>query len=133
MTPDQEKLREEFAALEHARWSRWHKYAAANWTPERVARWNSLAETPYEELTEELKQKDRDEIEPYYQYFDKILFKVEAQSYERGLEAGAKVADNAIECIEHTAARITYASKSPIEIAKAIRALKTQPADGEAS
>lgn len=56
---------EKFAANEHDRWSRWHKYARANWIPERIARWDCLANTPYSDLSEDLKQKDRDEVRPY--------------------------------------------------------------------
>jgi hypothetical protein len=58
-----DELTEKLADLEHQRWSRWHLHAVKNWTPERVKRWTKLAKTSYVELTEELKEKDRLEVQ----------------------------------------------------------------------
>lgn len=52
-------LREELAALEHEQWVRWTRHLLANGTPENIARWQRLCETPYEQLTEADKDKDR--------------------------------------------------------------------------
>jgi len=63
---------EKFAQLEHDRWSRWHKWCRDNWIFHNIERWNKLADTPYSELSEELKQKDRDKVQPYIEYMQKI-------------------------------------------------------------
>lgn len=68
----QDALLEQLAALEHDRWSRWHRHvrACGTWLPtdhlllqgRMVDRWDLLAETPYAQLSEELKEKDRVEV-----------------------------------------------------------------------
>lgn len=54
---------ERLAAVEHERWSGWilHQLKVGI-TPERMNRWVKLANTPYSELTEELKEMDRAEV-----------------------------------------------------------------------
>ncbi len=52
-------LREELAALEHEQWVRWTRHFLDNATPENVARWRRQCETPYDQLTEAEKDKDR--------------------------------------------------------------------------
>lgn len=53
---------EAMAAAEHERWAGWYRHQRDNSTPERVARWDRLADTPYADLDEELKEKDRSEV-----------------------------------------------------------------------
>lgn len=53
---------EMMAAAEHARWSRWYLWQRDHSTPENVARWDRLAITPYADLSEDLKEKDRYEV-----------------------------------------------------------------------
>ena len=53
---------EALASIEHDRWARWHIYAKNNWTPENIIRWDRQAETKYQDLTEEEKEKDRQEV-----------------------------------------------------------------------
>jgi hypothetical protein len=66
MTPENDPVLEELAAIEHERWSRWHNYAVKNWTPENVERWNRLADMRYDELPEHSKESDRAEVRRYY-------------------------------------------------------------------
>lgn len=56
---------EALASIEHDRWSRWHIYAKNNWTPENIVRWNRQSVTKYQDLTEEEKEKDRQEVRNY--------------------------------------------------------------------
>lgn len=53
-----EKL-EKLAALEHEQWARWTEHLLNNMTPENIERWKRLCDTPYEQLSEEDKEKDR--------------------------------------------------------------------------
>jgi|GEM_PF-1831995 len=75
--PVTDNLMEELAALEHERWSRWHKHAVANWTSENIARWNRQAETPYEQLSEREKESDRKEVAPYWKLLAEQKAKIE--------------------------------------------------------
>jgi len=60
-----EELMEELAAIEHERWSKWHKWVRANWTGENIARWDRQSETPYSALSESEKESDRREVRSY--------------------------------------------------------------------
>ncbi len=53
-------LREELAALEHEQWAHWTAYMLDNMTDVNIARWRQQIECPYEALTEEEKDKDRE-------------------------------------------------------------------------
>jgi len=53
-------LREELAALEHEQWVRWARHFLAHATPENLARWQRQCETPYDQLTEAEKDRDRE-------------------------------------------------------------------------
>lgn len=59
-------LIEKLAAIEHARWSRWHVHCKKNWTPENVSRWDRQARTSYEDLSETEKESDRREVREYF-------------------------------------------------------------------
>ena len=59
-TPALDAMIERLAALKHEQWAHWTKHMLANLTPENIARWERLAATPYAELTEAEKDKDRE-------------------------------------------------------------------------
>jgi len=74
--PSVEERVEEFASLEHDRWSKWQKYMHSKIEPtehdslmqigsEYIERWERQINTPYNELTETEKQSDRDQVYPY--------------------------------------------------------------------
>lgn len=54
------------AAIEHERWSAWHKHASSHWTNQNLERWRRQSETPYSELSESEKESDRHEVRKYY-------------------------------------------------------------------
>lgn len=54
-----EKLIEKIAALEHEQWAHWVSHMLGNMTHANVEHWKELLKTPYDELTEEQKEKDR--------------------------------------------------------------------------
>jgi hypothetical protein len=58
MTPD--PLIEKLAELEHEQWAHWTRHLLDNLTPEHIARWRRQAATPYAELSEAEKEKDRE-------------------------------------------------------------------------
>lgn len=53
------ELLERLAALEHEQWAHWTGHLLDNLTPEHIARWRRQIATPYAELTEAEKEKDR--------------------------------------------------------------------------
>ena len=69
---DESKLIELLAEAEHKGWSRWMKYVFSQCTrnldgsatipPELVAGWTRQLSTPYDKLTEEEREADRDEV-----------------------------------------------------------------------
>jgi len=72
---DLNALRERLAAIEHERWSHWQRYLHSKGTahadgsltipPELVGKWARLMDTPYERLSEEEKQSDREQVDRY--------------------------------------------------------------------
>jgi hypothetical protein len=70
-----EGLIEDLAAIEHERWSHWQRYVHAQCRPgddgsltipaELVARWTKQMTTPYSELSETEKQRDREQVDRY--------------------------------------------------------------------
>lgn len=58
--PNQDERLEALAALEHEQWAQWTKHMLANLTPENVVRWQRQCDTPYDQLTESEKEKDRE-------------------------------------------------------------------------
>ena len=52
-------LIEVLAAIEHEQWSLWAQHMLANATPANRRRWRRQLATPYAELTEAEKEKDR--------------------------------------------------------------------------
>lgn len=83
-TPRIEEMVEEFASIEHERWSKWQKYLHSQCfkNPEftgaliipadLVARWERQIATPYAELSEKEKQSDREQVYPYIKALTKI-------------------------------------------------------------
>jgi hypothetical protein len=59
---DKETLLEQLAALEHEQWMKWAKelMRKEKLSEERIARWEKDCFKPYEELTEEMKEFDRE-------------------------------------------------------------------------
>lgn len=55
------ELFERIAANEHKRWSVWMSAMLANMTDEHIEWWVKLAETPYDELSEDEKEMARDQ------------------------------------------------------------------------
>ncbi len=54
---------EAMANREHDRWSSWYQWQKANSTPVNLERWDRQAVTPYEDLSEFDKDKDREQVE----------------------------------------------------------------------
>lgn len=56
---DIKKVTESLAEFEHEQWSTWARHFIAEATPENIERWKRQATTPYEQLNEDEKEKDR--------------------------------------------------------------------------
>lgn len=83
-----EEFIEKGAELEHDRWARWQKYIMLSSFKEIGIRgknmileipkewwdrWHNLIMTPYSELSEELKEKDREEVRKYLPLFESVI------------------------------------------------------------
>ncbi len=79
-----EPLMEKLASIEHDRWSRWHHYAKAHWEPDRIQRWDELALRLYEELSEEIKEKDREEVRKYWPLIEQAIDEARAEGFKNG-------------------------------------------------
>ena len=110
-----EKEMEELASLEHDRWSRWHLYARANWTPENVERWDRQARTKYQDLSEREKESDRKEVRKYADIL--IAAFIEGRKAER--ERCALIAET--EIVEHQDGEESYLCGTGKLIAEKIR------------
>ena len=53
-------LRERLAALEHEQWAHWTRHLLDHLTPENLERWRRQIATPYDQLSEPEKQRDRE-------------------------------------------------------------------------
>ncbi|WP_416637557.1 hypothetical protein [Pseudomonas sp. OHS18] len=72
---DLEALKEQLAAIEHARWSHWQKYmhkkcirnsdGSLTIPKELVVKWDNQSRTVYADLTEKEKQSDREQVDKY--------------------------------------------------------------------
>lgn len=70
------ELIEKLAAIEHERWAHWQSYlhskclkndnGSLTIPAELVERWNKQIETGYEELTEDEKESDREQVQKYF-------------------------------------------------------------------
>ncbi len=82
----QEKAREKYfeklADIEHQRWANWQMYLHKHITEkegeltlpkESVNRWEGQIQTPYEKLTENEKDSDREEVEKYWHIIDTLI------------------------------------------------------------
>lgn len=75
VTKTLDSLLERLAAIEHERWSHWQKYLHSKCVPQAdgsllipadlVARWQMQIERKYEELSEEEKESDREQVRKY--------------------------------------------------------------------
>lgn len=88
--PHYEKaLREELAAIEHARWSHWQTFmhskciknsdGSLTIPKELVEKWTRQSTTAYSELTEKEKESDREQVDNYWPLLQDFI----AQSNER--------------------------------------------------
>jgi hypothetical protein len=78
-----ETLVEQFARVEHERWSHWQRYmhSKCERTPDGslvipanlVTQWESQMNTPYSQLSEREKESDRDQVRRYLPMIAKIL------------------------------------------------------------
>ena len=78
-----EKYMEDLADYEHESWADWQKYLFSRCTEnpdgsmtipkELVKRWQRQIDTPYQNLSEQEKQSDRDQIENLIPVLEKIL------------------------------------------------------------
>jgi len=76
-------LFEELAALEHERWAHWQTFVHAKGhrqpdgslvlPPQLVERWERQLKTKYEELTNEEKESDREQVRKYFPLIVKWL------------------------------------------------------------
>lgn len=83
-------LMEELAALEHRRWAHWQRYVhekgercpdgSVVLPAELVARWERLINTPYEELTNEEKDSDREQVQKYLPILKRWLQRVRGEN-----------------------------------------------------
>lgn len=74
-TLESDELLEELAAVEHERWSHWQQYLHDQCVPgpdgsltipaELARRWSAQMTTPYNELSEEERDSDRDQVRRY--------------------------------------------------------------------
>jgi hypothetical protein len=80
-----DKKMEEFADLEHQRWSKWQKYMHSKLQrsiedkgfmrlPDLYfTQWERQINTPYSELTEKEKESDREQVRPYIEALKQAL------------------------------------------------------------
>ena len=78
-----QSVMEDLAAIEHQRWATWQKYVhehgvrqadgALVLPADLVARWERQIATPYQSLTEEEKESDRDQVRKYLPVVRKAL------------------------------------------------------------
>ena len=92
---------EKGADLEHQRWSKWQSYVfslckknkdgSLTISKERVAHWEKEIATPYSELTEKLKEYDREETRQYIPLLKEALDeqqKIEDERYAKAFSKG---------------------------------------------
>jgi hypothetical protein len=70
-----DKLTEQLAAIEHERWSHWQRYVhdkavrqldgSLILPPDLVAHWEKQIETEYNDLSQEEKESDREQVRKY--------------------------------------------------------------------
>jgi hypothetical protein len=75
MTIDEPALLEELAFIEHERWSHWQSYmhgkavrnpdGTLTIPADLVLRWERLMNTPYDRLSEEERESDREQVRRY--------------------------------------------------------------------
>jgi len=78
-----EELFERLASIEHERWADWQRYVHSKCVKNNdgtltipkwaVEQWERQINTPYSGLTEEEKDKDREQVMRYWHLIDKLL------------------------------------------------------------
>lgn len=91
-------LREQLAAIEHERWADWQRYMHSKCRKEAdggltipadlAARWERQIATPYEELSEQEKQSDRDQVDRYWPLVEAGLSDADRRGWHRGWDEG---------------------------------------------
>ncbi|WP_280492905.1 hypothetical protein [Nocardia asiatica] len=77
------ELMEQLAAIEHERWAHWQRHMHSRCTigadgsltipAELAARWTSQMSTPYEDLPEEQRESDREQVRRYLPILEEAL------------------------------------------------------------
>ena len=83
-------LLEELAALEHQRWAHWQRYVhdkghrqpdgSVLLSADLVSRWDRQINTSYEDLTNEEKDSDREQVRKYLPLLERWLNRVRKES-----------------------------------------------------
>jgi hypothetical protein len=78
-----QSVMEDLAAIEHQRWATWQRYVHEHGvrqvdgslvlSVDLVARWERQIATPYQSLTEEEKESDRDQVRKYFPIVRKLM------------------------------------------------------------
>ena len=94
-TVDIEGIVEEFAEQEHTRWSNWQQWVfdcstqnedgSVTIPVDKVERWKRQIATPYSELSEQEKEKDREQVYPYIDTLTTLLKQAEEEK-QRAVE-----------------------------------------------
>jgi hypothetical protein len=87
-------LVDELAALEHQRWAHWQEYVHEKGErrpdgslvlpADLVARWQRQIDTPYEDLTNEEKDSDREQVQKYLPILKRWLRRVSGEDEGNG-------------------------------------------------
>ena len=83
-------LVEELAAFEHQRWAHWQRYVhdkgrrqpdgSVLLPPDLVSRWERQIKTPYNDLTDEEKNSDREQVQKYLPLLERCLNRMLSKS-----------------------------------------------------
>jgi hypothetical protein len=93
-----EQERERFAAIEHERWAHWQQWMHEQCYPgtpfgdmviprSLYERWERQIATKYEDLSEDEKRLDREQVERYWPLVEKLLAEAYSRGYRRAVEA----------------------------------------------
>jgi len=60
-----DEIIEELADIEHQRWGDWYKWQRDNSNAPNISRWDRQSETNYKDLSEQEKERDREQVRRY--------------------------------------------------------------------
>ena len=69
---ENQEVKEKLAAIEHERWSDWHRYSRLMATPKNIERWDRQAEIPYIALSREEQLSDLEQVDRYWHIISQI-------------------------------------------------------------